>query len=106
MIQDQQVVSSSSSDDSSTSNDHFQILVGPITRAQAKILKKTLIGLMQEDVANQMTIGSTILDKHAINVTNFIWARNGDVDHNLGLKTSKQRAWILYYTWEDSFGPK
>ena len=105
-IQDQQVVSSSSSDDSSTSNDHFQILVGPITRAQAKILKKTLIGLMQEDVANQMTIGSTILDKHAINVTNFIWARNGDVDHNLGLKTSKQRAWILYYTWEDSFGPK
>ncbi len=43
--------------------------------------------LIQEDVTNQMAIGSTILDKDVKNVTNFIWAANGDSDQVLGLES-------------------
>ena len=42
---------------------------------------------MQETWTKQMAIGSD-LDKYDENVTNFIWAANGDTDQVLGLESS------------------
>ena len=81
----QQVVSSNSSDP-------LQIPSGPITRARAKQIKEALNGLVQETWTKQVAIGSN-LGKNAENVTNVIWAVNGDVDQVLGFETSKERAW-------------
>ena len=75
-------------DDYSNSNDPLNIPSGPITRPRSRSNKEALNGLVQEAWTKQMTIGSTIENKDAENVTNVIWAEHGDVDHILGSKTS------------------
>ena len=72
---------------SSNSSDPLKIPSGPITRARAKQIKEALNGLVQETWTKQMAIGSD-LDKYDENVTNFIWAANGDTDQVLGLESS------------------
>ena len=66
-------------EDKSTLNDPLKIPSGPITRARSKSIKEALNGLVQEAWTKQMTIGSTIEDKDAENVTNVIWAEQGVV---------------------------
>ena len=69
----------------SNSNDPFQIPSGPITRARAKQIKEALNGLVQETWKKQVAIGSK-LEKNAKNVTNVVWATNGDTEQVLGLE--------------------